>query len=92
VVWHAAMGFKGIAGRFLASKPVVYVGKISYGIYILHAFVPGLLSRVHPGLPGFAQQFGVWFWLNVLTTIGLASLSWFLLERPANRLKSRFRY
>jgi peptidoglycan/LPS O-acetylase OafA/YrhL len=89
VVARASSGFRGLAGRLLESRPLLYLGKISYGIYLIHNFAsPPLLAilfarlRITPPVPLSA--------IAVCTTIGLAALSWRFLERPCNRLKARF--
>jgi len=46
VVIKSAQGFSGIAGWFLASLLVVYLGKISYGLYLNHKPTPHLLRRL----------------------------------------------
>jgi peptidoglycan/LPS O-acetylase OafA/YrhL len=76
-------------GRVLASRPATFIGRISYGIYLYHSFVWwGLMQLTSSEL---ATQRG-WFTLLVgsLLTVGLATLSWFAIELPFNRLKSRF--
>jgi peptidoglycan/LPS O-acetylase OafA/YrhL len=38
LVYNAARGFRWIGSYTLGLAPVVYIGKISYGIYVLHEF------------------------------------------------------
>lgn len=85
----AARGFRGPVGRLLQSPPVLYVGRISYGIYLFHGFVPHLLARFHAPLP---QLWILRFPLLAGVTIAVASLSWYLLESPLNGLKRYFTY
>jgi len=92
IVWHCSSGFTGLLGKFLSSRPVVYLGKISYGVYVIHAFVPSMLISLNIAPTSLPRGVEAWFLLIVVTTILLASVSWFFLERPANRLKSRFKY
>jgi peptidoglycan/LPS O-acetylase OafA/YrhL len=92
VVWRSSSGFGGLAGAFLASRPAVYLGKISYGVYIIHAFVPSLLSLINVSPATLPQGVGAWFWVLIFTTISIASVSWYVLERPANRFKSHYKY
>ena len=92
VVWRSSSGFSGPVGWFLSSRPAVYLGKISYGVYIIHAFVPSLLGLINVNPGNLPQGIGAWFWVLIITTISIASVSWYVLERPANRLKSRYKY
>jgi peptidoglycan/LPS O-acetylase OafA/YrhL len=57
LVDRAAIGFGGVPGALLQSKPLQYCGKISYGLYIYHLFMTripllngGIFSRNFPGL------------------------------------------
>jgi len=70
-------------GRLLASRPMTYVGMISYGIYLWH----GLLVP-NPFLP-----YGVGLFVAVMiTSILIASFSWYCLEKPLNTLRHQFPY
>lgn len=94
--------FKGLFENGLA----VYIGKISYGVYLLHNFVFNeyhsgdnhptrrLLGYMDSVWPGFGTGNLVILKIIVLyaITIGIASLSWYVLERPVNRLKDKFGY
>jgi peptidoglycan/LPS O-acetylase OafA/YrhL len=100
VVLSCVCGIGGPIGAFLRSSPVTYIGKISYGIYILHMFAQPITEKVllgHYGAP--------YSWLRMICnnhvlrhvwyagfTVGLASLSWFCLESPINKLKRFFPY
>jgi peptidoglycan/LPS O-acetylase OafA/YrhL len=87
---HATAGVRGWLGRLLALPPSVYLGRISYGIYVYHFFVPDVLKPVlhrigiEPGTVTFLS-------ICLVMTITAASLSWFGLENPVNSLKNRFR-
>ncbi|MBP7141853.1 MAG: acyltransferase [Opitutaceae bacterium] len=80
-----------IAGRHsllahpLASRPIVYIGKISYGIYLLHLPVYYIVEKFIPEAP-LIVRFG---W-KVGVSLALASASYFWIERRFLRLKSRF--
>ena len=39
VINRASLGFTGVAAKILEFKPLVYTGRISYGIYVYHPFV-----------------------------------------------------
>jgi peptidoglycan/LPS O-acetylase OafA/YrhL len=73
-------------------KPFIYLGKISYGLYVFHIFVWYLVSEwinahlriAHPDL-----MIGL---LSFPLTMGLAVLSYHLLESPFLRLKKKFTF
>ena len=93
LIHRVAVGFEGATGALMRAKPLLYLGQISYGLYIFHKFtsviVPRGLAVLHLHLPeDAALQAALLIAFNIL----LASCSWYLLERPINRLKSRFRY
>ena len=79
----ATNGFHGISGGFLNNPVVVYLGKISYGLYAFHYFMPYISEHIH--LPFVRVSY-------FIITVGLASASWFLYEKPINRLKKYFEY
>ncbi len=74
--------------RLLAHPVVVYLGTISYGIFLWHLV---LLRLIQGGLniPVFGG--GFWFlWpLVILSSVLVASLSWFAVERPLQRWSHR---
>lgn len=80
-----------LIGRVLQSGPLVYIGKISYGIYLYHPFL-------RAALPRFLQQlgisipltgFGTLFFYSAMS-IALAAISWHFFEKPINNLKEHF--
>ena len=74
--------------------PIVYLGMISYGIYIFHLLVPtayNTAARHWRALPDAHHGF-VYFCLISVMTIVVAVLSWELLERPISELKRFFPY
>lgn len=93
VVAAACNGIPGFVGRSLTIGPMIYLGRISYGIYVLHHFAIDILDLCIPAAY-FERPAGIELRFLVLTTmtIGAASISWFFLERPLNALKSHFPY
>lgn len=91
VVARASLGFGG-PGKVLALRPVIFMGKMSYGLYLFHMFIPPILwrvsTRLHTPLPA-----GVWgkFFVYALVTLSLGVGSWYLIESPINSLKRRFK-
>jgi peptidoglycan/LPS O-acetylase OafA/YrhL len=93
VIDRGARGFPGIVGRLLELRPLVYIGTISYGLYLLHPFVPGLLGGLLrladlPSPRGTMTGFMCWS----VATVMLASATWYTYERPLNRLKQFISY
>jgi peptidoglycan/LPS O-acetylase OafA/YrhL len=98
-VWlvdRAATGFGGVGKAILEFRPLVYLGTISYGVYVLHNFVPPMVGWVD-------RHLGIWLHLPddagvlrllyvSLATIPVAALSWHVFERPLNDLKGYFPY
>ncbi len=67
---------------FLEWPPLLYIGRISYGLYVYQ----GIFLRTGPGGELTIQQFP----LNIVITILLAILSYEIIEKKALKLKSRF--
>jgi peptidoglycan/LPS O-acetylase OafA/YrhL len=96
LVSRAARGFGGWGKRILELRPLVYLGTISYGVYVYHNVVP-VVARVAEerlGVPtGLPAKEGPAFCLYVAAvTVALAACSWHLFEAPLNRLKKHFPY
>ena len=86
----AANGFSGLPGQLLMQRPLRYVGRISYGIYIFHLPIAFLLgqSKWIDRLPHIIPHS-----LVLLTaTLLAASFSWHFFESPINGLKRLFPY
>ncbi|HTV17186.1 MAG TPA: acyltransferase [Polyangiaceae bacterium] len=84
----AASHGRGFVDRLLAAPALVYVGRVSYGMYLFHVPVLGSLSRSFPGLVEHPPAlFGATFALSV----GVAALSHRYIESPLLALQERFR-
>lgn len=68
-----------IVGKTLAAKPFVYVGLISYSIYLWH-FPIMAFGRLESSIADNLQKL---YW--VVTTLALATASYFFIERPFRR-------
>jgi len=98
MVFSAAEGMGGVPGWFLSCAPLNYLGKISYGLYIIHNFAAPLCRNtiLLVGKPAWLVAMYKVETLQILmfitVTVGLASLSWYFFEKPINDLKHRFPY
>ena len=75
----------GVQGTVMRRPPLVYLGRISYGLYVIHL----------PVLMAVRQALGSGAWplclaLALAITIGAAAISYRWLESPFLRLKKRF--
>ena len=92
---------------FLQNKAVLYLAKISYGIYLYHIFVAYLFWKVMGIVNNYAArhwQLDLTKFINFLAlplvsfiiyfslSVVLAALSWHLLEKPISNLKRLFIY
>jgi len=87
IVGRASTGFDGVVGATLVAKPVVYLGTISYGVYLFHGFMPYVLGRYVDGFP--AMNWAMRAALLTTASIGVASLSWRSFEAPILLLKDQ---
>ncbi|OWV67142.1 acyltransferase [Rhizobium sp. R339] len=83
-----------VLGRLLDNAPVRYTAKISFGIYIWQEIILILIQRLDPGSFGASTENVVTGWLQscgltVVLLFLVATLSYYLLERPAIHFGSR---
>jgi peptidoglycan/LPS O-acetylase OafA/YrhL len=95
-VWLVAVAsrrVRGPIGHVLELKPLTYLGKISYGVYAYHSFVPALVALAFArfGAP-FREISPTNFVFSTIATVGVAAVSWHVFERPINAQKRRFHY
>ncbi len=96
LVFVAATSDRGLIARFLNLAGLRFTGKISYGLYVLHPAVFGLVMQVFAAVPAAAaldlalncEKIALAF----LAALAVASLSWFYFEKPVLSLKRRFGY
>jgi peptidoglycan/LPS O-acetylase OafA/YrhL len=84
---------RGAVRRLLAWRPLLYVGLVSYGIYLWHHT---LVTKIATGISGWmidtlglgvGARFLVLFVLGLAAATAVASASYYLLERPILSLK-----
>ena len=92
----AALGVRQSGPAILLNRPMIYMGKISYGLYVYHLFalaIGRLLSRIcfRRGWDQLSLEL-LYLAASIALTLGLAAASYRWLEAPFLRLKSRFTY
>jgi peptidoglycan/LPS O-acetylase OafA/YrhL len=91
LVGRASQGFGGRFGNCLENRTLMFIGKISYGVYLYHFFMPGLVTYASNALRlrpfGIATAFAA---ATALTFI-VASISWYAIERPISLWKNNSR-
>lgn len=104
LIANAYKGFKGIAGIVADNKVLLYLGKISYGLYIYHLITPWLtviflniISKSKSVVGSFVANgyYNMNFFPKFVTDLGIlllvSSFSWYWIEKPINRYKHFFR-
>jgi peptidoglycan/LPS O-acetylase OafA/YrhL len=89
--------FRGTWQTSWLRGPLQYIGKISYGIYLLQAPAFVLMRRTTSQLGRHFFVEGDWhttswwaFGLFCVVTVSFATVSWYFLERPISKLKNRY--
>lgn len=78
---------RSLLGRALGSRAMTYVGVVSYGVYLWHVQLIVLIQK--DWFPGslLANSAVALFLLTAILSVGVASVSWYALERPALSLR-----
>ncbi len=104
LIAKAVVGYGGAIKCFFENAISQYLGRISYGIYLYHNFVYNFyhtpqssivlrgLHKIQRIIPDFTQNIGFEFLYYLIVTVVLASISWYLIEKPINHLKKYFTY
>lgn len=86
------MLFISIYGLQVTFKPLIYLGKISYGLYVYHKLSLYLVALLLGGRTGNVFRYALYWFGSLALTILFASASYRWLESPFLRLKERFAY
>lgn len=80
VIAAVALDQRGVVARVLAWRPLVWLGAISYGVYLWHWPVFLVLNGERTGWSGLSL-----FAVRCAATIALAAASWWVIEQPIRR-------
>jgi peptidoglycan/LPS O-acetylase OafA/YrhL len=79
-----AVTARGALGRTLTSRPLQYLGRISYSLYLLHTIVGGRVQNLGERLTGHDAALRlVWFVLALAASIVAADLLYRWVEAPS---------
>jgi peptidoglycan/LPS O-acetylase OafA/YrhL len=96
IIRASVHGFSGITKLLLENKFICYSGKISYGMYIFHLFIPEFVLWLFPNTLTLNQHYAiskyVLFVIYYFITFSFAHLSFKYLETPINNIKNKFPY
>ena len=91
VIVACVVGGAGLTHPILCSRPLAYVGKVSYGVYLLH---PIVLIFAFKGAKYLGLLHGAGYFVATAAylaiVIGVAGLSFKFFEAPILRFKERF--
>jgi peptidoglycan/LPS O-acetylase OafA/YrhL len=104
LIARAVYGYRGFMKWFLENSLVSYFGRISYGLYLYHNFIYNFfhtpqtsvvlrgLHKIQKIIPSITQNtvFELIYFFGI--TVFVATLSWYLIEKPVNNLKKHFTY
>ena len=82
IVAYTAVRRDNLYFRVLTARPIVFLGRISYMLYLCHQLVLVQTRRLHLPKPLEAA-------VALAAAIACSTVSWFLLEKPLQRLKDR---
>ena len=85
LIGRAVFGFTGIVGYILSIQPLKYIGKISYGVYLVHILIPGMFMGLK-----YPTNHVLRFFIYFIVTIAISSLSWFFFESRILKFKDGF--
>jgi peptidoglycan/LPS O-acetylase OafA/YrhL len=87
VVTLADRRIRGNVERVLEARPILFLGRVSYGIYLYHSVVFAVLVSYFASSPILGTRGPAMFLVGSVLTVVTATMSWSLIEDPINRLK-----
>jgi peptidoglycan/LPS O-acetylase OafA/YrhL len=92
LIFGATRGFRGALASIAAWKPLAYLGRISYGIYVYHPLMLPVAAAIFAlvGITADGEPEPARVAVALVLTLGTAAISWHLFEKPLNDLKRYF--
>jgi peptidoglycan/LPS O-acetylase OafA/YrhL len=78
---------RGLVRRILASRVLLFLGLLSYSVYLWHFAVLEQLARWDFAEVAQSTTSWIWFPVALAASVAIASVSYYLVERPALKLK-----
>ncbi len=77
-----------------AGRPLIYLGKISYGLYVFHMFILVMVKHFNDRFVHLSPAQQIWLnWsMTVVIAIPVAYLSYEYFEKPFLRIKERYTF
>ena len=85
IVSDLVVGRHSVLAPLLAKRPMLFIGRISYGLYLFHLPIYYMIEKIMPEAPLITRLS-----LKVSLSIGVAATSFFWFEQRFLRLKTRF--
>jgi len=91
LIEKTSRGFNGRAKSVMEHPIILYIGKISYGLYVYHNFMLAIVLY-YLVKTGIGHDYRLIAPLSTLLTFATAMTSWHLIERPLSQLKNKFSF
>lgn len=85
LVLQGAIGVRGRLAPVFDSGVLQYIGRISYGLYLVHNWMPDIVTKLFGPMPKYQAAP-----LVLAGTFGVCALSWQFFEKPVMGLKRYF--
>ena len=93
VIKASQLQFSLVTKLLLENKLALHIGKISYGIYLYHFFMPDFYNQLIEWFPNHFSSGSIFRTpFLFVSSIVFAECSWYLLEKPVMKLKDKFQY
>jgi peptidoglycan/LPS O-acetylase OafA/YrhL len=80
---YGLLGYKGLLHKFLENRAMVYLGDISYSVYLSHFFILDIMTKAFLKNDEIAGP--VWMTSYVLVTLFFSALSYHFVEMSSRR-------